>query len=507
MSRASRNPIGMPHGSLPSTPPASRGGEGPAGFVKSWIDFWFKPQDPTVLCMMRIFVGLVTLYTFFVHTITLQEFVGEHAWLSLQMRDETYQDKPQMVPPMLFSPLTGGEAASLIPPDQTGDKFAMDYKNTFGVWPPFPSPANKEEAEFAMKFRRDWGVDFRFHGLPFPKDARERKIFDDYIAKWKRPFPPPYPASEEEVQAIDEYIQRHETDPRRLYARGTPIYSVWMHVVDPFWMNVVQGCFMAAAVCFVLGLGTRVAAPLVWFANICFIHRNPIMLFGVDTMMNVLLLYLMIAPCGARLSLDSLIVRGWRRSKGLPEAPVAPSVTANLALRLMQVHLCIIYFISGTTKLLGHSWWNGSAVWNVVANYEFAPMHHWLYQAVLRFLGSNQLLFDTVITGAGMFTLAFEISYAYLVWRPKSRWLMLTCAVMLHGGIGMFMGLKTFSLMMIAFNMAFLTPGEGRWMLSWFFITDPLPPRGATQQPPPPKPPLHEPAAAPAAEPSTAVKA
>ena len=60
------------------------------------------------------------------------------------------------------------------------------------------------------------------------------------------------------------------------------------------------------------------------------------------------------------------------------------------------------------------------------------------------------------INGAGISTLAFEIAYPFLIWKPNTRWLFLSGAIFLHGFIGLFMGLKTFSLMMLVFNMAFL---------------------------------------------------
>ena len=40
---------------------------------------------------------------------------------------------------------------------------------------------------------------------------------------------------------------------------------------------------------------------------------------------------------------------------------VEPSVAANVALRLFQVHFCIIYINSGMSKLQGAAWWNGEA--------------------------------------------------------------------------------------------------------------------------------------------------
>ena len=135
----------------------------------------------------------------------------------------------------------------------------------------------------------------------------------------------------------------------------------------------------------------------------------------------------------------------------------------------MQIHLCIIYFISGLSKLQGGTWWNGTAVWNVMGNFEFAPMHLEAYNNALRFICQNDLLFNVCINGAGLLTLAFEIAYPFLIWKPSTRWIFLSGAIILHGFIGFFMGLKTFSLLMLVFNMAFLRPEEIAWVLSWIW--------------------------------------
>ena len=40
-----------------------------------------------------------------------------------------------------------------------------------------------------------------------------------------------------------------------------------------------------------------------------------------------------------------------------------PAITANLAIRLIQVHFCVIYAYAGLSKLQGGAWWSGEAVW------------------------------------------------------------------------------------------------------------------------------------------------
>src|SRR5262249_15197811 len=151
--------------------------------------------------------------------------------------------------------------------------------------------------------------------------------------------PPAYAASEAEAAAIDEYRRVEGVDPRTLYARGAPIWSVWMHITDPVGMAIVQGLFIVVALLFTLGIGTRVTSVLTWIASLSYIHRTPYMLSGADTMMNILLVYLMIGPSGAALSVDRLLARWWRGRGGAADLP-APSVSANVAIRLLQIHVC-----------------------------------------------------------------------------------------------------------------------------------------------------------------------
>ncbi|HEV3444597.1 MAG TPA: HTTM domain-containing protein, partial [Gemmataceae bacterium] len=215
----------------------------------------------------------------------------------------------------------------------------------------------------------------------------------------------------------------------------------------------------------------------------------------VDTMMTILLLYLMIGPSGAALSADRWLARWWAQARPrilarwrafwhrdseapLPSpivlGPPEPSITANFAIRLLQVHVCIIYLAAGLSKLQGMAWWNGTAVWSTLANFEFAPMQYESYMIPLRLLTANRLVWEVMMTSAGIFTLFFEITYTFLIWRPSTRWLILSMAVVLHGFIGIFMGLKTFSLMMLVMNMAFLRPQEVSFMLHPFTRRKPM---------------------------------
>jgi hypothetical protein len=398
----------------------------------AWTRFWFTPADPTVLALIRICSGMVIFYTFVAYTWDLQALLGKDAWMNLEVRQRMYRESPQVKPELPWMEIR------LHRPDQAGPH--QDY-------------------------------------------------WDRYVNKYKVPPPYPWPANAAEERRIDEYIARWSVDPRLLRGEGQPAWSIWFHITDPTAMMAVQLATVVVCFMFLIGFCTRITTPLTWAASLSYIHRAAASVFGVDTMMVILLLYLSIAPCGAVLSVDSLLARWWARARPrvlarwhalwgrqpavpsgdlpaevLPARPV-PSVSANIALRLLQIHVCIIYASAGLSKLQGTAWWNGTAVWGTMANFEYAPMQEGWYLGFMRFLGRYHWLTEVCMTTAGLFTLFFEIAYPFLIWKPSTRWLMLWMAIILHGFIGLFMGLKTFSLIMLAMNMAFVPPETVRWML------------------------------------------
>ncbi|MBI3823908.1 MAG: hypothetical protein HY289_14665 [Planctomycetes bacterium] len=452
--------------------------------LRSWEQFWFAPADPTLLALIRISCGMIVVYTMIVYSFRLQEFMGVHAWHDLQMQRDRIDDIPVM-----FLPLHWNEAGVLPPPKgefQTG--YVQDYRKKWGNLPPPPYPTTDAEIDYLDRYRLTYQMDLRNNGLKRIPETKDEMDYVEAYTKIMRAPPPAFPKDDKEAKEIADYIQKWGADPRRLYSKGQPLFSLWFHVIDPTAMAVVHGIIIAVSIFFMIGFCTRITAPVMWFASLCYIHRNPSILFGVDTMMTILLFYLMMGPCGANWSIDRLIAKWWVTAKpgvvawwyGLWKQPVpgalapadpvpetaAPSVAANVVIRLLQIHVCIIYLFAGVSKLQGQTWWNGSAIWFTLGNYEFAPMQFELYMMFLRFIGERQLLYDAFMTGGGLFTLVFEIGYGFLVWRPRLRWAFLGAAILLHGGIGLLMGLKTFSLMMLVMNMAFLRKEEALWILS-----------------------------------------
>lgn len=195
-----------------------------------------------------------------------------------------------------------------------------------------------------------------------------------------------------------------------------------------------------------LGLYSRVVSVLAYLIAVSYVNRVPGSLFGLDQINAMLAMYLIVGPSGARYSLDRWFAR--RHRSATLEAP--PSIGANISTRLIQLHMCVIYFFAGISKLQGPSWWDGSALWGAVGNYE--------YQSIdMTWMASWPLL----ISSMTHITVLWELSYPALVWPRLTRPLVIFVAVPLHMGIALFLGMPTFGLIMLVGNMAFVSP----WLL------------------------------------------
>jgi Vitamin K-dependent gamma-carboxylase len=274
----------------------------------------------------------------------------------------------------------------------------------------------------------------------------------------------------EEMQA---YRVRWGAPEEQIQSKGQYKWSIWYHVTSPAGIWIVHIGFLVVLLLFAIGFCTRVTSVLAWLGLLSYIHRAPTALFGMDTMSNLIMLYLVIAPSGAALSVDRLIRRWWltrrARQAGRPApvfGPPPPMVSATFATRLLQINVCAIYLVSGLSKLQGQSWLSGVAVWYTMANYEFSPMRVPVYMESLRLLCSSWLAWQIVVTGLTYGTLALEISYAFLIWNPRLRWVMLAMVTLMHIGIAVCMGLVMFSVMMMIFNLAMVPPAVSKLFLN-----------------------------------------
>ena len=192
-------------------------------------------------------------------------------------------------------------------------------------------------------------------------------------------------------------------------------------------------CLLIAGCSLLIGFTCRVSAILAWFLHLCAAKSGGFVSYGVDNFMTIGLFYLMLSPLPDRNSLD------WRLRRSRPKNPQL----LGFWRRVLQLHLCVIYFFSGLTKCLGSGWWNGSSVWRALIRPPFNVIDP-------EILVSWKYLFPVVAISIW----ALEIGYPFLIWSSKTRKIWLICICALHAGIGLTMGMYLFAFVMIVLNVA-----------------------------------------------------
>ncbi|WP_437713387.1 HTTM domain-containing protein [Sorangium sp. So ce448] len=182
-----------------------------------------------------------------------------------------------------------------------------------------------------------------------------------------------------------------------------------------------------------LGWRTRFSAACAWLVHLTLMMTAERTNYGADQFANIFLFYLIFMPSGAALSLDRVSGR----------APPEPSATARLALRVVQLHLCLVYLSSGVEKALGAAWWDGDAIWRSLMlpeyrRFDFSWLAHHAWIAV----------------AAGWTVLLVEIGYPFFIWPRRTRRLWVAATVGLHVGIAVFMRLDVFGAIMSVFTIA-----------------------------------------------------
>ncbi|HWB09717.1 MAG TPA: HTTM domain-containing protein [Pirellulales bacterium] len=225
---------------------------------------------------------------------------------------------------------------------------------------------------------------------------------------------------------------------------GRFAWSYFWLIKSPAALWAAHIAALAVFAMLTLGLFTRVVSVLAYLAAVSYVNRVPGSLFGLDQINCMLAMYLMIGPSGAAYSLDRLrLSRAADGTRGL----AAPSTSANLAIRLMQVHMCVIYFFAALGKLRGDSWWAGDAMWLSVANLEYQSWDvTWLARWPLLSAITTQI------------TVYWELFFCVLVWPRLTRPIMLALAVPVHLGIALCMGMITFGLIMLVGCLSFVPP-------------------------------------------------
>jgi hypothetical protein len=167
----------------------------------------------------------------------------------------------------------------------------------------------------------------------------------------------------------------------------------------------------------------------------------------VEPVLSFLIIYLIIAPSGAYWSLDRWLKQ--RLAEPAHQAAESSSIAANVGLRLIQVHLAMFYAMLGLTKLYGDAWWDGSAIWFLLAQTESRPLD----LTGLRRLGESGQYLLNLWTHSIVY---FQLGFSVLIWNRFTRPVLLLLSIFVWLSIILATGYIIFGLTMLAAGLAFL---------------------------------------------------
>lgn len=214
---------------------------------------------------------------------------------------------------------------------------------------------------------------------------------------------------------------------------------IWFPQSD-FAVVSLHAVFLVLIALIGVGFYSRIMSVFALILQVIFLYRNYSVAYGADVMNCYWLFYLCF--------IDSDRVLSVRQKFRLPSFSLKlPDFSlSTVGVRLIQLQLCIIYGYTGLEKLKGGVWWDGSAIWQVMANQQLTTMDFSFLQ--------NFPLLVVFMTYA---TLIFEIYFPVVVWIKKVRPWWLAIGVFFHIGIAISLGLVFFSGVMIAPYILFIS--------------------------------------------------
>ena len=231
-------------------------------------------------------------------------------------------------------------------------------------------------------------------------------------------------------------------------------FSILDYVDSASELWFVYGLGLAAIGLMTLGIFSRFSTIASLIFVLSFIHRGPLVTRPVDNILVMLMFYLCIGPSGANFSVDATLRR--RRQAAALQAgtlrPVSPlSSAATVATRLMQIHLCLIYAAMVVAQLQVEAWWQGTAVWWLMARPESRLIN-------LTSLSNMGLGFEYLVNFCTHAVVLYEICFALLAWNTLARPILLVLGLFVWTGIALIGGAVTFAVAMLIANLAFLRP-------------------------------------------------
>ena len=217
-----------------------------------------------------------------------------------------------------------------------------------------------------------------------------------------------------------------------------PSMTKIMNVVSIFNVSangVARGVtfvYFLSLVGLLLGYKTRIMGIIAWLSHLTLNTTGHFTAYGVETFLHIGLFYCAVLPVNCSWSIDA-------RGKQL----AVPAYLVTLSVRVIQLHLCIMYCASGLEKAMGSQWWNGEAIWIAMQQDQFNQVN-------IDWMANASWIPKLLCWG----TLIVEIFYPFGMLFPKTKKLWFVSILSMHLFIAVFLGLQLFGALMLLLNAA-----------------------------------------------------
>lgn len=203
-----------------------------------------------------------------------------------------------------------------------------------------------------------------------------------------------------------------------------------------------------AALLFTVGFMTKITAVFNFILLWSIQHANVLILDGGDNIMRIILLYLLFANMSACFSIDSMRKKG--RMAVASSKHTVSNALHNLAVLASILQLCLMYLSSGSHKMMGEMWTNGTALYYILQVGEYS---HPFFQQII---SSSEIL---LLIGAYS-AIFVQLAFPFLLLNRYTKYVAMVSVLCLHAGIGIVMGLFTFSATMMSMQLLMLGDKE-----------------------------------------------
>ena len=219
--------------------------------------------------------------------------------------------------------------------------------------------------------------------------------------------------------------------------RNTPGLLWFAQYLEPSGLSSLQLLWLVTSLYFfslialIIGWKSQWMGSIAWITHLVLTTTGHFTAYGVETFTHIALFYCMVMPVGAAWSIDA--------RKGFNVAPHL----LTLSIRVIQLHLCIMYFASGMEKAMGTQWWDGNAIWIALQQDQF---HHFNVD----WMASVPIIPQLLCIGTLLVETLFPLG---MMWgRTRRFWL--PAILMMHLGIAVFLGLELFGGLMFLLNLS-----------------------------------------------------